>query len=641
MAAAAATAPKGSTSKETPKVETAKPLTDFFSEIETEQTNPQAGRCALLLDRLPRVLLSFISSQFQQATYNPFQATGTPGPSTNPFPQFQTQSQPTGFLPPQFTAVPGVAQQSSNPFPTSPNFLQSQMTGANPFRSNTLPMQATGLSPFGQTNPNYPSPTAPNPFSSQNGFLGTNPFPTNSSTNPFPNGGQTNPFPAASSPNPFTGLTNNSVPNGASPNPFPSPNLNPFPTQSQPVSQPFSFASSSQPGSTNFPYSTIQTSALNGNAPGSVPARPASTPLTQRKHSSPPPQPLKPHQTGSRNPFGVPKAPSPPPLPRAPTLFELASGASQPQAQSQSPVQVKPQPTGFQTTTFASVASSFISGTTGGGAQPPQPTTSSFASFGSSSTSPSTPTTTASGSTFSDPLFSSLGGQPTGSTALSSALSSQPTGAPLRPQATGYNAGVKAFKPTSSFGASLLEALPPIPQSVPTTPAFEAAPAAVSSPAGTTGINGVGAPAGVGLGASFSSVSSSPTMGVGTGTSGGGASLGGSTGLSAQPTSSPFTSAGSGGLTALGGGSSIGVGLRPQATGFGVGAGAANPFRASVMTPGGGSAPGAFPPFSTANANAGANLFMQPTGVPSFGQSLFLGAQTDPSKQQNGTASLI
>jgi hypothetical protein len=34
------------------------------------------------------------------------------------------------------------------------------------------------------------------------------------------------------------------------------------------------------------------------------------------------------------------------------------------------------------------------------------------------------------------------------------ALSSQPTGAPLHPQATGFNAGVKAFKPTSSFGAS-------------------------------------------------------------------------------------------------------------------------------------------------------------------------------------------
>jgi len=99
---------------------------------------------------------------------------------------------------------------------------------------------------------------------------------------------------------------------------------------------------------------------------------------------------------------------------------------------------------------------------------------------------------------------------------------------------------------------------------------------------------------------------------------------------------------GLGGFTALGGGSSIGVGLRPQATGFGVGFGAANPFRASVMTPGiGPAATGTLPPFNPTNASAGTNLFSQPTGVPSFGQSLFVGAQTDASKQQNGTASLI
>jgi hypothetical protein len=88
-------------------------------------------------------------------------------------------------------------------------------------------------------------------------------------------------------------------------------------------------------------------------------------------------------------------------------------------------------------------------------------------------------------------------------------------------------------------------------------------------------------------------------------------------------------------------GSSIGVGLRPQATGFSLGPGAANPFRASVMTPGMGPAAGTVPPFNPANFNAGHNLFSQPTGVPSFGQSLFVGAQADASKQQNGTASLI
>ncbi|KAH9967106.1 ANTH domain-containing protein, partial [Russula compacta] len=138
----ATTVPESSSSKETPKVETTKALTDFFSTIENEQTtifNPQTA--------------SLPPGQFQQATYNPFQTAGTSGSSTNPFPQIQAQSQVAGFLQPQFTAIPGVAQQPSNSFPglqtTPPNFLQSSPTGANPFRASTLPMQATGFSPFG------------------------------------------------------------------------------------------------------------------------------------------------------------------------------------------------------------------------------------------------------------------------------------------------------------------------------------------------------------------------------------------------------------------------------------------------------------------------------------------------------------
>ena len=80
-----------------------------------------------------------------------------------------------------------------------------------------------------------------------------------------------------------------------------------------------------------------------------ISAHPASTPLplTHREPSYPPLQPLKSHQTGSCNPFGVPKASSPSPLPRAPTLFELTSGVPQPPPQSQGPAQVKPQQTGL------------------------------------------------------------------------------------------------------------------------------------------------------------------------------------------------------------------------------------------------------------------------------------------------------
>ncbi|KAH9967533.1 ANTH domain-containing protein [Russula dissimulans] len=624
----AATNPEASSSKETPKAETAKALTDFFSAIDNESTtifNPQPA--------------SLSSGQFQHVTYNPF--SGTSGLSTNPFPQIQAPPQSTGFLQPQFTAAPGVVQPSTNPFPTvqaiPPNFLQSPVTGPNPFRASTLPMQATGLSPFGQTNPLLSAPTGHNPFVSQNGFPGTNPFPiTNSSTNPFPAAGQTmNPFPTVGNINPFTALTNNSVPSAAGPNQLsPFTNLNPFPTPSQTVPQPFSSASPGQPASANLFNATMPVlpSTFPAPAPASVPARPASTPLAPVKPAFPPPQPLKPHQTGSRNPFGAPKAPSPPPLPRAPTLFELANGVAQPQQQSDSGVLVKPQPTGFPTTTFSSVASSFITG----GAQAPQSTTSPFTSLGSSSTttalSPSLTETATTGSTFSTSLFSSPGGQSTGSTVLSS----QPTGAPFRSQTTGFGGGVKAFKPTSSFGASLLEALPPIPQSAPTTPETGAASAAASPPSGTSGTNGIGLPAGMGLGASFSGVSS-PAIGGGPLTNGG-TGFGSSVGFATQPTGlsavKGVNGTGSGGLTALGAGSYLGVGLRPQATG--VGLGAANPFRASMMTPNAGSSAGAFPAFANGNSP-----FLSPTGAPSFGQSLFLGAQTDASKQFNSAAPLI
>ncbi|KAI0267605.1 hypothetical protein BGY98DRAFT_1101913 [Russula aff. rugulosa BPL654] len=65
--------------------------------------------------------------------------------------------------------------------------------------------------------PTPPVPMVPNPFSAQNGLLGTNPFPTSPTThptNPFPDAGQTmNPFPTAANPNPFTVPTNNSAPN--------------------------------------------------------------------------------------------------------------------------------------------------------------------------------------------------------------------------------------------------------------------------------------------------------------------------------------------------------------------------------------------------------------------------------------------
>jgi len=145
----------------------------------------------------------------------------------------------------------------------------------------------------------------------------------------------------------------------------------------------------------------------------------------------------------------------------------------------------------------------------------------------------------------------------------------------------------------------------------------------------------------MGLGASFSGASS-PANGGGPLTNGG-TGLGSSVGFATQPTGLPavngINGTGSGGFTALGAGSYLGVGLRPQATG--VGLGAANPFRASMMTPNAGSSGGAFPAFANANGNSSNSPFLSPTGAPSFGQSLFLGAQTDASKQFNSAAPLI
>ena len=446
--------------------------------------------------------------------------------------------------------------------------------------------QPTGFSPFSQTSPIQPAPTGVNPFSAQNGYPGTNAF----SNNPFPGAAPaSNPFPTAPNANPFGAINGSPFASASSPTSQPSTHLNPFPSQqTRSVSQPFSFASPNQPPSTNLSSPTAPTPAapFNPTAAFSVPARPASTPLTQRQTSSPSIKPLKAHQTGSRNPFGVPKAPSPPPVPRAPTLFELANGVPQNQPPAQSPTQVQPQQTGGPATTFTSVASSFLANSSSGTPPVPQLTTTSFNALGSG-TSASTPTstTTATGSTFSDSLFGSVNVQPTGSTAFSN---SQPTGSPLRPQATGYSAGIKAFKPSSTFGASLLESLPPI----------------SATPENNNNDNSI-APAG-------------PT--------------GGNFNLSAQQTGFP------------GAGSSVGVGLRPQAANAGV----VNPFRASMFTqgaPGPGPGPGPSAAFGTSNAaggGAGASLFLQPTGGPAFGPNFFgAGLQADASKQQNGATSFI
>ncbi|TFY80362.1 hypothetical protein EWM64_g3651 [Hericium alpestre] len=665
-----------SSSSGEPKPEAGKALADFFSAIEEEQHtmfNPATH--------------SPTSNYFQQqAAYNPFvhpQATGS-FPS-QPFGQPQMQAQPTGFMQPQFTAMPSFQQQQQqqqqpqpqppNPFqhpqqqqpqqqqpqqqqpqqqpqpnafspflrpqttgflhPQSTGFLQPQATGSNPFRQSMLFPHTTGSQPFNAGNPMQPTPTGGN----------------NSSPTQGRSLFQQNSAPATQ------------------------PNF----AQQQPSSSPFPPA----------PRASGPSARSAANQFMATPARPSSTPITAiTNRATSPLQQVKTHQTGSRNPFG-PVMTTPPPVPKQPTLMELTMGFGsdqtqqhqQQQHQQQQPQQVQPQQTGFNITGMpmssspapqgagmAGVASSF---TFNKDSKPedkkPSLSTSGLPNFlsNSSNSSPLTSqmtSTTTTGSNFSDSIFSALSSQPTGVTSGTGPGSAfNPTSPPVRSHTTGFS-GIKAFKPTSSFGASLLESLPPIPQSQPGTPNLSGQPTGVSGgnsssnptsplpPFGGIG-NGTGGNTGGGIG-SFNTGA------------GGGAGAGGfnpqSTGfpsLNSQPTGA------GGGFQSFGGagdmGKTTGVGLRPQMTG-----GGANPFRATMFATGAGGPfggqSGAFGgPTSNStpafNAGGGAPLFPQTTGGNPFGafrsgqqsqqqqhyQQQQQQQQHQQHQQQNGTASLI
>ena len=534
------------------------------------------------------------------------------------FGQPQMQAQPTGFLMPQQTAMPmggtnpfGLQpqpqqqpQQQFQPFlaPQQTAFLQPQMTGANPFRQSMLFPQTIGM-PFGGQNVVAAQSTNPfpqqSPSSPQNPMQPSSPFqPQSSQASPA-----IQPQPTAQPLFPF-----NSFANGAQ------PPASAGPTFAQPFAQPAASMSAQ-----------------------SVPPRSATAPLVGPgpSESPPPMQPVKTHQTGSRNPFGQVVA-APPPVPKPPTLMELAMGVNnQAQQQQQQPMQTGAFPSfgGFGaqqngsssppangasangSSIMASVATSFAFDSSKPTGATQNPSAGGFAPLASQPTS-----STTSGSTFSDSLFS-LSTQPTGATALTNSTgapsisisSAGGAAAPLQRQQTGFG-GIKPFKPSSSFGAALLESLPPIP-SQPSTPAG-------SPPASNPG----------------SSITSQST---------------GFPGLGAQPT----------GLVG---------GLRPQATGM---LGGANPFRASMFSTdagagaGGGVAMGTTPSFlsssttttstafgstgpglgqSTSPFNLGGGLGASPTGAQSaFGSGTFglgggggfgglggMNGMNDPSKQQ-------
>ncbi|TFK85793.1 hypothetical protein K466DRAFT_177127 [Polyporus arcularius HHB13444] len=605
--------PEASTSASTDSAKTPgqKAMIDFFTAIEEEQQtmfNPQTN--------------SPTTAYFQQqAVHNPFQQPMMTGVmlGAQAFGQPQMQGQPTGFIMPQQTAMPLGAtnpfglqaqpqqQQQFQPFlaPQQTGFLQPQTTGSNPFRQSTLFPQATGM-PFGGQIMAAPMQQPQS----------TNPFPMQSQSPP-PQNPMQNSTPFQSSP--FGQQTQQPAPTGQPSFPF-SNSFTGMPSGPAPIAQPFA-----QP-------------AGSASASSSAPPRSATAPPTKPGTSSfpPPMQSVKTHQTGSRNPFGQVVTPAPP-VPKVPTLMELAMGfGNQSNVNPAEQQQQQQQP--MQTGAFPSFGSSFSSsfGSQTGGTSSPNANPNSSGANGSimasvassfsfdsskpggtqnsSFSSPLIPqptSSTTSGSTFSDSIFSSLSSQPTGATSSAGApsisISSTGTGsAPLQRQTTGFS-GIKAFKPSSSFGAALLESLPPIP-SAPSTPA-------TSPPASNSG----------------TTLTSQPT---------------GFPGLGAQPTglgSSSFSSSTS---------SSLGVGLRPQATGT---PGGANPFRASMFSTVPSSSPGpagagGFGGFSsqptggafgsTSPFGAFGGMGTQPTGAsPAFGTGSFgLGSGfnglNDPSKQQ-------
>lgn len=556
------------------------------------------------------------------------QHTVTPS-NVNPFGQFlspqQQQSASLGsrpmsaFIPQQQTGFPQQTQQNAFLQPQHTAFLQPQSTGMNPFRQSMLLPQSTGMALFANTQPT----------GNQGPSFGQNLFAQN------------------------TGMFASPSSNGPSFN----NNSSMF---SQPVAAPSGIAAS--------------TSAFNPSSSNAaikdVPNRPASTPLTSMSNSFAPAQPVKTHQTGTKNPFG-PVITAPPPVPKVPTLMDLAMGQQMgqaagnngQQANGQQQQQPAAQPQQPQQTGAFNWSSSALSA----GATDISSIASSFTKTGqtpsnNTATSPTSAPSTSSPFSSNPPFSSTLTSQPTGAT-------------PLTSQATGF-AGLKPFKPSSSFGASLLESLPNVngqptgasstqntgnPSSLapnPTgVPSFNIT-SSQSTPFGNTSTPTSNPQPQSTPSFSTSSPQSTPSFGTnsqqpspfnsGTQPSTSTPNFGA---LNSQPTGlsggfKPTSAFGASLMQNTGNtSSSLGVGLRPQITG----GGSSNPFRASMATGDGGMfGSGAAPPVPGLPSQFTGMPFGQPPPQQQQQQQPFNGAtpfssafNTNQNQQQNSTASLI
>ncbi|CUA78067.1 ENTH domain-containing protein C19F8,03c [Schizosaccharomyces pombe 972h-] [Rhizoctonia solani] len=613
--------PENNVASSSTTMESAKPgkseLMDFFASIEQEQPSmfdPHSQRQVSSVFMWPFILTMYNSPTNhyfqQQSQFNPFlqrqsmtpQMTGMNGQQpfiqpqatgfnpNNPFPQ---QAQP--FIVPQATAVPFQPQaQPLQPQATAMPFLQPQQT-ATPFlqpqqtATPFLQPQQTAA-PFLQSQdtarPFQPQQQQPAPFL-QPQMTGSNPF-RQTILLPQTTGVPSNPFPS---------------------NPFPS---NPFPSNP----------------------ATPTAQSIGGN---NGITRPASTPIGGAERKSTTIAPLVPQVTGSRNPFG-PVAPAPPPpVPKLPTLAELQSGAfSGGVSQNANGAGSSNQPFGASTGQNQPFGSGAFGQTNGNGTQQQSQTSTNVFDMSSIASSftfnndatpkpdikPLDPQATATSSFSGSSMFSA---QPTGSsfssisttpfgsssTTTSPFNNSSSTTAPsLVPQVTGFGgSSVKPFKPTSSFGAELMDNFPGAKSEAPSL-SFSSS----FGPSFGSGLNFQATEFGSltgGLGSQSTGLGSQPT-GLGSQPTGLGSQA---TSLSSQPTGLSFqptgfgTSSFGGGLSSQPTGAFGSGGLQPQATG------GANPFRASMFnslgngpTPGTGNNP--FP--SSTGTGTGQQQSQQP-----------------------------
>ncbi|ODN95681.1 hypothetical protein I350_08398 [Cryptococcus amylolentus CBS 6273] len=416
-----AAAPPGSSQK----------IQDFFESIQADSQPTMFGG--------PPQQMNYANMTVNQQQFNPFR-------------QSMMYPQQTGFMQPQQTGFPPQQQQ---PFHQQPfqqqqqgGFLQPQQTGAMAFgnRQSIFPGQMGAGGEFGAMQPQQTGFIQPQPQAQpqqhqqqlqpqQTGFL----QPQSTGSNPF----------------------RQSMMFGSQP--------------ASPFGQGQGNAQIQRPGSTpafgsGSPFAPQPTGA------GSSPFKP--TTGNARAGLSASPKPLQPQATGSKNPF----APAPGSAPaassasmqqqqeRKPTMNELLMGYGQgqgPQGQGQLFGQGQGQGQGQQGQGqgdgMSSIASQFAVGEKSNGASTANGNNDIFSQFSSLSGNP-----TGSTSPPSQPASTSFGGlssNPTGATSLSS----QPTGLGaagfLQPQQTGYGgSNIKPFKPSSSFGNTLMESLPPIPE---------------------------------------------------------------------------------------------------------------------------------------------------------------------------------